>query len=194
MRYLRRNWDLGTGDGGRPPRQARIGRWSVLAVSYELPPSPAPGFASYLLLNSSIYLPSRGWVHILSVGVSGRHRDSPERRLSNCHHRTRILTSIAMTEPPKPKTPRKGVLSRLNKLEIPLYRKKKKGPPTEAERTAAEFLSVQSGKIVEALDCGPDSGVAVVVEGDDAFIQVDIPSEPTGDGGDGNGAPKSPKL
>src|SRR3569833_2656308 len=170
MRYLRRNWDLGTGDGGRPPRQARIGSWSVLAVSYGQPPAPAPGVASYLLLNSSIYLPSRGWVHKLSVGVSGRHRDSPERRLSNCHHRTRILTSIAMTEPPNPKTPRKGVLSRLNKLEIPLYRKKKEGPPTEAERTAAEFLSVQSGKIGGARGGGPGAGGAGGGEGGGAGI------------------------
>lgn len=70
------------------------------------------------------------------------------------------------------KKPKKG-LSRF-KLEIPLLSKGRKKPNQE-EKKAAEFLSIRRGNVNEAVQCSPDSGVGVVIDKDQAVIQVELP-------------------
>lgn len=70
-------------------------------------------------------------------------------------------------------------LSRL-KLDIPLLGKgKKKLNPIE--KKAAEFLSTRRGKTNEAVHCGPDSVVGVVVDKDQAVLQVELLNANDGD-------------
>ncbi|KAK1758204.1 hypothetical protein QBC47DRAFT_410917 [Echria macrotheca] len=67
------------------------------------------------------------------------------------------------------------------KLDIPLLGRKKRKNLDPKEKKAAEFLSTERGQINDAVDCGPDSGVGITVQDDEADIQVDISGDEDGD-------------
>ncbi|KAH7110742.1 hypothetical protein EDB81DRAFT_926923 [Dactylonectria macrodidyma] len=84
-----------------------------------------------------------------------------------------------MSDTQDPKKPKRG-LSRL-KLDIPLLGKKKNKKLVPAEKKAAEFLSARQGRINDAVDCSPDSGVGIVVDKDEAVLQVELVDANDGD-------------
>ncbi|KLU88801.1 hypothetical protein MAPG_07784 [Magnaporthiopsis poae ATCC 64411] len=77
-----------------------------------------------------------------------------------------------------PEKPKKG-LSRL-KLDIPLLGKRKK-KLSPIEKKAAEYLSTRRGKAREAVHCNPDSAVRVVIDKDEAVLQVELFDANAGD-------------
>jgi hypothetical protein len=86
-----------------------------------------------------------------------------------------------MADTQDPKKPKKSSSLFKMKLDIPLLGRKKKKNLSPKEKQAAEFLSTQQGQINEAVDCGPDSGVGIVVDKDEAVLQVEILGVEDGD-------------